>query len=73
MNSDQEEAVITWRNVAKFFPKSVHTVKTKYGPEMLRLGVVMKDRIGRTKKTIVFGFPSVIKRYVMEKAKRGEL
>lgn len=70
---DQEIAVQTWENIAKLTPYSEQTLRKRFGREMLSLGIVIKSHIGRSKRLIVWGWPSMIIGYFRQKAKMGEL
>ena len=60
--------VVTWDEIAGFFPLSRISVVKKYGPEMLATGAVYKSKVGHRRTPVVWGFPDRIKKYIALKA-----
>jgi len=65
---DNPYIVVTWAEVAKFFPYSRSTVVQKYGKEMLATGAVFLSKIGMSRIPVVWGFPQQIRKYIRLKA-----
>ena len=70
---DEQIRVETWENIAKYFPYSVHTVRKKFGREMFNLSIIFKSHKGRSKKPVVWGYPSMLMGYVREKDRLKQL
>ena len=60
---DNKYIVKTWKEICKLTPFSDQTLQRKYGPQMIREGVVLKDRIGKARTMTVWAYPEVVKRY----------
>ena len=52
---------------------SLSTLKNKYGPEILSMGLAFKMRLGRAKREEIVTYPSLIIRYLQIKQQNGEL
>jgi Holliday junction resolvasome RuvABC ATP-dependent DNA helicase subunit len=65
--------VVGWDQIAEFTPFSTQTVIRKFGPEMLRLGFVLKSKTGRSKRPRVWAFPSQIMKYFTLLGQKGLL
>ena len=60
---NRQYVIVGWDEIAKLTPFSAQTVIKKYRENMMNTGIVLKSRIGRSKRPRVWAFPSQIIRY----------
>ena len=58
-----DEIVKTWEEVAKLTPYSPETLRKKHGKDMLRVGAVFKDRLGKARTPTIWGYKLLIIKY----------
>ena len=69
---DSPYIVITWREIAKFFPLNAKYVEEKYGKEMKRVGAIYKSKIGHSRRPVCWGFPEKIMKFIHLKAQEQD-
>lgn len=71
MSTNQETAMYTWPELAKFFNFSISKAKS-LRPELEEAGAIFSTKIGCPGRQVIGFFPSIIKAWVVQKALKKE-